>query len=120
MKKPNRKSLEKQCEKLWTQRVRDRDSACRNCNSDYVLQAHHIRSRAHTSTRYDVSNGLLLCRRCHFMQKVRPEDFYIMVLEIIGKHEYERLKRKSQVLVKHNLQDLIDIRDKLKEDHGRI
>ena len=114
MKKPTRAQLEKQVDRLWAKIVVERDNACRNCNSEFVLQAHHIRGRQHTATTYDVNNGLTLCRKCHSLQKFRPEQFHDMIIDIIGQPEYDRLKAKSAAIVKHYYQDLVEIKEKLK------
>lgn len=114
MKSPNRKQLEIQCDRLWAKKVKERDCACRYCNSDEKgLSAHHIRVRQHQSTKYDVENGLLLCRSCHSLQKFRPEMFHDMIIEIMGQKEYDRLKEKSRAVVKYTVKDLHDIKDHL-------
>jgi hypothetical protein len=115
MKKPNRKQLELQIDRLWAKRIRERDTTCRSCNSDAPgLSAHHIRVRQHTATKFDVQNGILLCRSCHSLQKFRPEKFHDMIIDIIGQPEYDRLREKSKVVVKLNVQDLIEIKEYLK------
>lgn len=117
MTKPDKKKqLEKVCERLWSKSVITRDNACRGCNSQMVMQAHHIRGRQHKATTYDLSNGLTLCRRCHSLQKFRPEKFHDLIIEIIGQMEYDRLKEKSKIIIKFSQQDLIDIRDRLKKE----
>ncbi len=55
--------------KDWRRKVYKRDGRkCQmpGCNSKYKIQAHHIKkwSRA-ASLRYDIDNGITLCKSCH-------------------------------------------------------
>ena len=115
-KKSKRKLLEAQIEKLWILRIRERDQVCRHCGSTEVLQCHHIRSRRHSATKYDLTNGILLCRRFHFLQKANPADFYPAVIDIIGQDKYNMLKQKSMVDKKWSVQELELIKIKLGGD----
>lgn len=51
----------------WRIQVLKRDShTCQHCGSLNKLQAHHIKTfSTHESLRYEVSNGLTLCEKCH-------------------------------------------------------
>lgn len=54
--------------KKWRNDVKDRDShTCQNCGiADVVTHAHHIKSwKEHPKLRYDISNGITLCVKCH-------------------------------------------------------
>lgn len=60
--------------KMWSRKVRERDGRCVSCGAIERLQAHHVLSwHKHTELRYDVSNGVTLCVRCH--QKVHGFPF---------------------------------------------
>ena len=111
---PDKKKLDDQCLDLWSLIVRQRDFTCRNCNSTSGLSGHHVRVRQHKATRYDVANGLSLCRSCHSLQKFRPEQFHDMIIEIIGQKEYDRLKAKSSIITSYTIQDLLEIKEHLK------
>lgn len=53
----------------WAERVISRDKAtCRTCGATGVeLHAHHVKSyRDHPELRWQVSNGITLCARCHW------------------------------------------------------
>jgi hypothetical protein len=52
---------------LWRKSVYEKDDwACRKCGSKSDLVAHHIKSFAsYPELRFDVDNGITLCRRCH-------------------------------------------------------
>ena len=118
---PEKRKLEIECLALWARCVITRDKTCRYSNDDTYLSAHHIRSRAHKATKYDIDNGLTLSwRKIHFLQKVNPERFQDMVIEMIGDDFYQMMKRKSQVIVPdHTIEDLkeitVNLQKKLKE-----
>ena len=59
--------LRERADKIWSARVLERDGyRCRRCGAIRYVQAHHVRSRQHWSTRWVLENGLALCRGCHF------------------------------------------------------
>ena len=89
------------------------------CGSDRGLQGHHIRSVTHLATRYDLSNGLCVCSRCHLNQKFRPEAFQDRVIDVIGDKEYQRLKRKSLIIITQR-PDLRELRAELTEKLRQI
>jgi hypothetical protein len=96
-----KKTLEKRGDDLWAKLVKERDKKCRKCGSVFGLSAHHIRVRQHKSTKYDIDNGIALCRDCHSLQKFRPEQFHDLVIDIIGQAKYDELRERSEV----NIQD---------------
>ena len=53
--------------KQWRAAVFKRDSyTCRDCCSTKNIQAHHIKSwKNNKELRYDIDNGITLCRACH-------------------------------------------------------
>jgi len=63
----------------WRLRVYKRDKfKCQMplCNAKTNLQAHHIQKWSAASTlRYEVSNGITLCRKCH-AEVTRNETYY--------------------------------------------
>ena len=52
---------------LWRARVQERwGHRCAFCGDQKApLEAHHIVPRKHRLLRFDVRNGLLLCKKCH-------------------------------------------------------
>lgn len=51
---------------LWAHDVKVRDEVCQVCGSSHQLEAHHVVPKAQVpSKKYDVDNGILLCRDCH-------------------------------------------------------
>ena len=114
-KKTKKQILEAECDKLWSQCIIARDRTCRGTNSLDRLSAHHIRSRTHRSTRWDLDNGLCLSWKVHFLQKANPERFQDLIINIIGDEKYQALKRKSLTPVNYTTADLEDIRDDLRK-----
>ena len=110
---PKKKKLENECDKLWSQCVIARDGTCRGTNSIDRLSAHHIRSRTHRSTRWDLDNGLCLSWKVHFLQKANPERFQDLIINIIGDKKYQALKRKSLQVVDYTTADLEQIKQDL-------
>ena len=50
----------------WRVSVIRRDATCVICNSRQNRQAHHIEDGSHhPESRFDVENGITLCRGCH-------------------------------------------------------
>ena len=110
---PKKKKLENECDKLWSQCVIARDGTCRGTNSSDRFSAHHIRSRTHRSTRWDLDNGLCLSWKVHFLQKANPERVQDLIINIIGDDEYQALKRKSLQVVDYTTADLEQIKQDL-------
>lgn len=60
--------------KIWRKSVFERDNyICQNCKKkNCYLEAHHIKSFAYyPKLRFDINNGLTLCKDCHNKTKVR-------------------------------------------------
>jgi hypothetical protein len=109
-----RKKLIEDCDKIWALCIKARDRVCRYTSSDYGLQAHHIRSRSHLSTRWLLDNGLTLSNKVHVLQKFNPEKFQDIIIEIIGQDFYEEMKKKSLMRVDFTIADLIEQKELLK------
>ena len=69
----------------WRTSVFKRDkNACQRCgvkrHKNVVLQAHHVRPWSlYPTYRYDITNGITLCRRCHFIiHKSKDRRFLIL------------------------------------------
>jgi hypothetical protein len=70
---PKTKSIQAQCMELWKKAINKRDKVCQRPGCPHCfnqpgvqyLQAHHIVKRTNWPLRYDLSNGVLLCRPSH-------------------------------------------------------
>ena len=113
--KTDRKKLEAQLDKLFSQAVIARDGKCRISGSDERLTVHHIRSRSHKITRWNLENGICLSWKVHFLQKANPELFHDKIIECIGQKEYDRLKKLSSMTYKWSLEELERIKEQLLE-----
>lgn len=55
------------------------------CNSKKSLQVHHIKKwSAAYSLRYEVSNGITLCRKCHDSIKGKESHYEALFMELIN------------------------------------
>ena len=83
--------------KKWRQKVLRRDGGkCQmpGCQNRTKLQAHHIRRWADcVLSRYEVSNGITLCRTCH--DRIRNSEIAYMLLftRIVVENETKNTKR---------------------------
>lgn len=111
----DRKKLENQLDKLFSQAVIARDKKCKVSGSEERLTVHHIRSRSHKITRWNLENGICLSWRVHFLQKANPELFHDKIIECIGQKEYDRIKKLSGMTYKWSLEELERIKEQLKE-----
>jgi len=60
--------------KSWANVIKRRDKVCVLCGSNNNLQSHHIKSYAeYPELRFDFSNGILLCGKCHALQHVNDK-----------------------------------------------
>ena len=76
--------------KDWRKKVYKRDKfKCQmpGCKSKRYLQAHHIRKWSSASMlRYDVSNGITLCRKCHESISGQEHLYESLFMEIVRKN----------------------------------
>jgi len=71
----------------WRKSVFERDDyTCCCCGvRGHYLQAHHIKKFAdHKELRFDVGNGITLCKRCHGRIRRREEDFEELFVEMLS------------------------------------
>lgn len=109
-KKTERQQLDAKCLELWSKCVRTKQRVCRNCGSDYRLQAHHIVQRTYKLSRYNTQNGLCLCAGCHFTEKIDPERFRSMIIGIIGEETYIAMQEKYRRTHKWTIPELRNIK----------
>lgn len=99
---PSLKALKKKADILWSKIIHQTwNETCAVCGSTDMLQAHHFRSRRFWGTRFDTSNGILLCAKCHFGHAHRDYEWIRREFEKLhGKKMIETLWKKSQTIVK--------------------
>ena len=87
---------------LWSHAILARDGyKCQvpGCHHE-ATDAHHVVHRARMSVRYDLGNGISLCRRCHSMDGNAHEK-HVLHLAIVdwmgGPQAYDALKERARV-----------------------
>ena len=92
--------------KAWRKAVYTRDYyTCQVCGSKGYLNAHHIRGYTrHKTLRYEVSNGITLCRVCHnkFHEKYGKSNFPSIVKLISEGILDLDIKKKQKRIIKLN------------------
>lgn len=93
----------------WREDVIERDEVCQCCGNPEELHAHHIHKAEHfPELRFDVANGITLCKDCHhyvhndicggFIYPCTPEDLYRFI-DTLGKN-LSVIRRKTYKLRK--------------------
>jgi 5-methylcytosine-specific restriction endonuclease McrA len=69
--------------KTWRKRVLDRDlHTCKICGSKKNPVAHHIiEAQDSPDLRYDIDNGITLCKKCHIAIHVKDSHRFIESLQ---------------------------------------
>lgn len=74
--------------KKWKKIIRKRDkNRCRfpECNNRKKLQVHHIYPFAkYVSLRYDINNGIVLCKECHKKVTGQENSYISLFTEIVN------------------------------------
>lgn len=104
-KRNHSKQLKSGLDILWSKTIKARDKyACCRCHKFYDegskgINAHHIFSRVHNSTRFSLLNGVTLCVGCHRFAHREPLIFHRWLEKKIGTKRYEYLQfLKNQVV----------------------
>ena len=120
-----RQKLYKKLDTLWSLLVR-KDCVCELCGYEgkykgkmKKFDAHHIKKRGNLSTRWDLNNGVCLCKGCHRF-KVHMDTFTVAILidklkKKRGKKWYEDLVKKTNKIVKYSTSDLEELVEKLEK-----
>ncbi len=120
VKKPNRKKLIFEADKLWASIVKSRDGKCIYCGSGRNLNAHHIFTKArHGNLRWEPDNGVTLCAGCHtFGVHINPAPYMLKIIEYVGNDVMERLRVIAQERPSPlRLNDIQLIVDRLNAEH---
>jgi len=83
-----RRNYDEPTYKDWRLKVYKRDRfRCQmpGCKSKFKIQAHHIKKWSEASSlRYDVKNGVTLCRACHDSINGMESHYESLFLEIVS------------------------------------
>ena len=98
-----KKTIKKQCDELWSEKIKERaDNKCEKCGNRRYVQAHHIIPRTNYALRYDLENGVALCRACHLYWAHKDTvDFYDWVT---SRRDIEYLKQSRHRQSKNDYQ----------------
>lgn len=111
--------LNKQLDAFWSKSIRQK-GYCELCGKrppEVVLHAHHIFSRRHFSTRWDVRNGVCLCTGCHLYKAHKDiQEFADWVLVHFGLDYIEELRKKAHKEANFSKDDKIEMMEELKKD----
>ena len=67
------------------------------CGSRSRLHVHHIKKWAsHPSMRYDVSNGITLCKKCHDTTQGNEEVYEAFFYKLLEHQAIQRLKKRKE------------------------
>ena len=84
------------CDRLWKEAIKKRAGGqCEWCMSRQVLQGHHIFSRTYWSVRFDLENGVCLCRYCHIFRLKKENTEFWKWIKTIRDIEYLELRKHS-------------------------
>ena len=101
--KTNKKKLHKECMELWAELVKAKAGyKCEwwNCRKIEYLNAHHLFSKSHFSTRYDLDNGMSLCSGHHSLNTNSAHKDGAFALKVTGQFPgYEALRSKQFYLL---------------------
>lgn len=91
-----KRTQERKLDRAWSAAVRERDGElCRRCRSGPV-DPHHIFTSKRRSTRWDLVNGISLCRSCHRWIHAHPAAGMIWLTAQLGEGILEALQLKSR------------------------
>jgi hypothetical protein len=87
------KKIEK--DKIWSESVAYRAKmVCEICGS-LGCDAHHLFKRRYIKTRWDIDNGIWLCRREHIWAENNPRKFKEWFILVRGRDIYKQLFNKA-------------------------
>lgn len=110
--------LNKQLDKLWSEVVRSKGE-CELCGRrppEVVLHAHHIFSRRHYSTRWDIRNGLALCNGCHLYKAHKDiQEFSDWVQSKYGVEYIDEIRQKAHSTADYTKEEKLEMIENLKK-----
>jgi hypothetical protein len=110
-KKTDRQKAIVKLDKLWAETIKERAGyKCEYCGrtqEQTILASHHIFSRRHLGTRWDVNNGVCLCTQHHiFLAHRDTATFMLWVQRKLGQALIDVLEMKAHSVAKFHTKDL--------------
>lgn len=112
MRKPSKKTLKRQADKLFAILIK-LNRECEWCGRrppEIQLQCAHTFSRRYLVTRWELLNGTALCAGCHRRAHDQPIEFAEFQKELLGEGVYDELRRIAKTSIKK-----IDLHEKIEE-----
>jgi ribosome-binding protein aMBF1 (putative translation factor) len=120
-KKPTRKTLIRDCDKLWTEVIkREAGGLCEICGAA-GRNSHHIEGRKH-SVRWVIENGIYLCIKCHTFGKVSAhstsysgqKEFHEKLIGVKGEHILKQIAKQANIIAQFKNHELEKLRSNLR------
>jgi 5-methylcytosine-specific restriction endonuclease McrA len=110
-----KKSLRKECDQLWKLAVvKKYGNKCLVCGKEAQDIHHFISKGKSVALRYDIDNGVPLCRKCHFDFHFRPDKLIDIVIAFKrGKEWIEALLERKKNRAKATKAWYLEQREKL-------
>lgn len=116
MKKPNRKTVVKKLDKIFSQYIRARDNnTCIICGTKKRPTNGHLFSRTSYSTRWDELNCHCSCWGCNYKHEYDFYPYQTWFVNKYGQEAYDELHAKFRSLTKFSTPDLLDLIDTYKD-----
>ena len=119
MKKPSRKTLKRQADKLWSEIIRSK-KCCEICGRPNANNPHHVIGRVNYILRWNIRNGCLLCAGCHTAHRFSAHNDPLYFMDWFKKtrpEDYEYLREKKNELWDKDYEKILI---KLKGEHENI
>lgn len=107
--KPERRTLEANLDKLTSLIVRWRDGRCVVCGATGRLQCGHLIKRGKHVIRFSLLNCNCQCASCNFKHNNYPEPYTAWFLRQYGEAEYCKLEEAARVGEKLSISELRDL-----------
>ncbi len=115
------KGIDKRLDDVWRKIVKTRaENKCECCGIKRYLNAHHVVGRRNRSLRWNISNGVALCPKCHtfsstFSAHQTPTIFSEWIIRNRGENWHEDLITTANTIKKWTKADKEDLLKQLRE-----
>lgn len=98
----------------WRDQVRERDNwKCRKCGrkkNQWTLEAHHVAARRLMPTRWELLNGLSMCKLpCHDWVTNNPDEGRTWACEVLGEDPYNAVVTLARGVARYTMEDLEEL-----------
>lgn len=109
--------LKREADNLWKEVLMKRyNGKCFACGKKAIEVHHFVPKQQSVALRYDLKNGIPLCRSCHFQIHLKSDPMFVMIIAFKkGKKWVEYLQRKKKEHITVNSQWIEEQLYKLKK-----